>query len=340
MKAALLVRTGEAKRAFEYRDIPDPFPGAGQVRVAVEFSGLNFADVLARLGLYRDLPPLPVVLGYEVVGRIDRIGPGVERLREGMRVVGMTRFGGYAALALCEEHASVQIPDDYDGVAATALATQYVTAWYAAEELVHLFEGDQVLIQSASGGMGNALVQIARRDGCRVIGATSSAHKLEELRRRGVDVPLLVTPENYEREVRGVLRGGGLDVIFDPIGGPFFRQGLRLLRGGGRIVCLGVSDMAVRRPNLLRSLRSLLALGFVHPAMLMLHSKAVLGVNMLRVGEDRPDVIARCLNQVVARAIAGEFRPVVGATYPVDRLDEAHEALASKQTSGKTALRW
>ena len=339
MKAAVLVANGPARRAFEIREKPDPVPTRGQVRIRVEMFGLNFADVHARLGLYSSLPPLPVVLGYDVVGRIDAVGPGVNRFAPGTRVVAMTLFGGYATSAVAIEEAVHAIPDDFDGAAALALATQYVTAWHVAEELVRLFPGDHVLIHSAAGGVGTALVQIARGHRCVIYGLTTSPTKLDTLRASGVDHPLCVTRENFEQVVHRACPHG-LDVIFDPIGGRFVRKGFAMLRSGGRMVCLGVSDFTIGRKSWSWIVRSLLGLGLVHPALLMQKSKGIIGVNMLRTAEDRPGVIRRCLEEVVPRALTGEFKPVVGKVYGIDRLVEAHEALERKQTVGKVAIRW
>jgi NADPH2:quinone reductase len=340
MKAAVLVRRGDAARAFELQDLPDPIPGRGEIRINVEFSGLNFADVLVRLGLYRDAPPLPLVLGYDVVGRIDAVGPDCGTLNSGMRVVAMTRFGGYAARALSRCYGVVPVPEEYDGVKATALATQFTTAWFAAEEMVCLHEGDRVLIHSAGGGLGTALVQIAKRHGCTVFGTTGSPEKVAYLRSLGVDDPICTAETNFEEEYHRVAQGKPLDVIFDPLGGSFTRRGLRLLGSGGRIVCLGVMDMVSRKPNLLRSLRTVLSFGFPHPVMLMLQSKGIIGVNMLRIGDNRPDVIQRCLRECVTRGVAGELRPVVGGVFPAEEISNAHEALESRTTRGKLALRW
>src|SRR5262245_38932113 len=114
MRAAVLVRHGTPTEAFTLRELPTPEPGAGQIRIAVTAFGLNYADVMARLGLYQDAPPLPSVLGYEVVGHIDALGTGVSDLRPGQRVVALTRFGGYATHALTDARAVVPIPDTMD----------------------------------------------------------------------------------------------------------------------------------------------------------------------------------------------------------------------------------
>lgn len=340
MKAAVLIKTGPASTAFEFRDLPDPLPGDSEIRIAVEYSGVNFADIHARLGIYREAPPLPSVLGYEVVGRIDAVGRDCPEFQPGTRVVAMTRFGGYATKALSTRYGVSPIPEDFDGATATALATQFTTAWYAAEEMVRLHEGDRVLIHSAAGGVGIALVQIAKRHGCIVVGVTGSPSKLEFLKTHGVDVPLLFRDGSIVSAYRKAEGNVPLDVIFDPIGGSQVRTGMRLLGGGGRMVCLGVSGAVGPHAGTVRSLRNVLALGMLHPAYLMLHSKGIIGINMLEIGDRKPCAIRRCLDEVVTRAIAGELRPVVGKVYPASEIAKAHEALECRRTVGKIVLCW
>jgi NADPH2:quinone reductase len=340
MRAAVLVRTGPAAGAFEFRELPDPVPGEGQVRIAVEYSGLNFADVHARLGIYQEAPPLPSVLGYDVVGRIDAVGAGCTEFRPGMRVVAMTRFGGYATKALAVCYGVSPIPEDFDGATATALATQYSTAWYAAEEMVTLHEGDRVLIHSAAGGLGTALIQIAKRHSCTIVGVTGSPSKVEYLRKLGVDIPLVVRGRDIREAYREVGGGVQLDVIFDPIGGSQVRKEMRLLGTGGRLVCLGVSGAVGPHAGLLRSVRNVAGFGFLHPVMLMLRSVGVIGVNMLRIGDHHPRAIRRCLTEVVSRAVRGEFKPVVGKVYDAADVAQAHEDLENRKTVGKLVLRW
>ncbi len=340
MKAAVLVKPGPASAAFEFRELADPLPSEGQIRISVEYSGLNFADVHARRGIYRDAPRLPSVLGYEVVGRIDAVGLGCEEFQPGTRVVAMTRFGGYATKALATRFGVQPIPEDFDGAAATALATQYTTAWYAAEEMVNLHEGDRVLIHSAAGGVGTALVQIAKRHGCTVVGVTRSPFKLDILKTHGVDFPLLLGRETLVSAYRRVGGDSPLDVIFDPVGGSQVREGMHLLGTGGRMVCLGVSGAIGPHAGVLRSLWNIAELGLLHPALLMLHSRGVIGVNMLRIGDDQPRIIRRCLREVVTRAMTGEFKPVIGRVYPALEIAKAHDDLEFRMTVGKVALRW
>lgn len=342
MKAAVLVRHGAPHEAFEVRDLPDPEPGPGQVSIAVDTFGLNFADVAARRGRYRDAPPLPSVLGYEVVGRIDRLGPGVDTFEPGARVTALTRFGGYAEKALTDARAVAVIPDSMDDGFAAALPTQGCTAYFAAEEMVRLHPGDHVLVQAAAGGVGTLLVQLAKRRGCVVYGTAGSDKKLELLRELGVDVPINYRRDDFVDAVRARRGSEGLDVIFDSLGGAAVRRGLGLLAAGGRMVCFGAASHGDDRfgPQFLKDLRFAASFGFPHPIPLLMNSKSILGINMLRVADQRPLVLKRCLDEVVRLALEGTLRPVPGGTYSVDRLAEAHALLEGRGSIGKLAVQW
>jgi NADPH:quinone reductase-like Zn-dependent oxidoreductase len=340
MQAMFLVRTGDAAQAFERREVPTPEPGPGQVRIAVEGFGLNYADVSARHGLYRDAPPMPSVLGYEVVGRIDALGAGLDSFAIGQRVAALTRFGGYATHALTDARAVVTIPDDLDVGVAAALPTQGSTAYYMAEEMVRLQPGDHVLVHAAAGGVGTLLVQLCKRRGCTVYGTAGSAGKLALLRELGVDHPINYRDVEFGAEIERLRGTGGLDVIFDSIGGTTTRKGMRLLATGGRMVCFGAADHTPGPLQPLRSLRFLLSFGLPHPVMFMLRSRGFIGVNMLRVGDDRPLVLQRCLRAVADLVLSGELRAIVGGRFPVDQLGAAHALLEGRGSTGKIVVTW
>jgi len=340
MKSIYLVQYGDSKTAFEMREEKDPLPAESEVLIEVEASGLNFADVLARWGLYPDAPKMPCVLGYEVVGRVIAVGNGVEKMSAGDRVLAFTRFGGYASKVAANAMAVVKISEEMPAGVVAALATQYCTAWFAAEEMVRLFPGDHVLIQAAAGGVGTALVQIAKRRGCVVFGTAGSPAKLDYLREIGVDHPINYRQKDFAREVRSIRGNRGLDVVFDSIGGKTFRQGYNLLASGGRIVTFGVAGMTGSRWNFLHILRTVLGFGFFHGLQLLSNSKSVLGVNMLRIADDRPDVLERCMRTVVDLTEKGELSPKVGGEYPTDQVADAHAFLEIRKSTGKVILRW
>ena len=340
MKAVVLVRWGKADEAFEIRDLPTPEPGPGQVRVAVEAFGLNYADVSARQGTYQDAPPLPCVIGYEVVGRIEALGANVSGPAVGTRVTGFTRFGGYATHAVTDARAVASIPDAMDVGVAAALPTQYGTAYHCAEAMVRLHPGDHVLVHAAAGGVGTALVQLCKRRGCVVYGTAGAEDKLTYLRGLGVDHPINYRSTDFADAVRQVRGSDGLDVIFDSLGGAAVRKGLQLLAAGGRIVCLGAASRVTGRPQILHDIPFALSFGLPHPIGLMIHSKSIIGVNMLHVADQRPQALQRCLEAVVRLALNGEVQPTVGGRFSVDAIAKAHAFLEGRGSIGKVVVTW
>ncbi len=340
MKAWMLTRHGTAKAAFELRELATPKPAPGQIRIAVEAFGLNYADVSARQGTYLEAPPLPAVIGYEVVGRIDALGEGVVDSTLGRRVAALTRFGGYATQVVTDARAAIEIPDEMDVGVAVALPTQGCTAYFCAEELVRLHPGDHVLVQAAAGGVGSLLVQLCKRRGAVVYGTAGSDEKLELLRSLGVDHAIAYRRRDFAEVVRELRGGAGLDVIFDSLGGSAVRKGLALLGAGGRIVCFGGAERGVGSPQMLHDLRFAAAFGFIHPIGLLTSSRSLLGVNMLRIADERPDVLARCLREIAKLVVGGEIRPIVGGRFAATELGQAHEWLESRASTGKIVVSW
>ena len=217
MKGATLVRKGDALKAFEIREHKEPVLREIDVLIEVEAFGLNFADVMARNGLYKAAPPMPSLLGYDVVGKVVKSGSDQGSYLIGKRVVAMTRFGGYAELAATDHRACAVIPEDMDPAKAAALATQYCTAYHAAYECVSLFEGDKVLIHAAAGGVGTALTQLAKLKGCEVFGITSSDKKVDYLKSNGVDHPIVLSKGDYVDQIRAIA-GNDIMVAFNSVG--------------------------------------------------------------------------------------------------------------------------
>ena len=338
MKAAVLVKNAEAHNSFEIREVDQPKAAAGQVLIKVEAFGLNFADIMARQGNYQDCPPLPAVIGYDVVGEVVEIGAGVDNVILGDRVTAMTRFGGYAEYALTDFRACAKIAKDYPVGKATALTTQYCTAYYCFKEMLNLYEGDKVLIHAAAGGVGTALVQLAKHAGCEIFGTAGSDEKLAYLKELGVDHPINYRAQDFEVEVRKIVGDQGLDAVFDPIGGKSVKKGLKLLGSGGRIVLFGASDMT--GANIFGKIGTGLGFGFYHPVEFMLTSKGMIGVNMLRIADDRPMVLKRCLENVVKLIAEGVLNPTEAKVFSIDEIGEAHAFLEGRQSIGKVSVSW
>jgi NADPH:quinone reductase-like Zn-dependent oxidoreductase len=340
MKAVFLTKYGNAKDVFEIRESPVPEPKDTEVLVKVETFGLNFADVIARRGMYGEAPENPCILGYEVVGHVEKTGNKVRKIKKGQKVVALTRFGGYAEYALSDEMACVEIDENFDNATATCLATQYATAYYAAHLLGNLQENDKILIHAAAGGVGIALTQLAKLRKCQVFGTVSSKEKMDFIMENGVDFPINYLTHSFESEVKNTLESSGLDVVFDPIGGKNFKKSKSLLSKGGRIITYGASDQLNGKKGFFNNMRLLFGFGFLHPVFLIVNSQSVLGVNLLRVADSRPDLIQKSMQEVVSMAKNKLVKPYVGGRYSVDQIAQAHELLENRKSIGKIAVNW
>ncbi|NQV54128.1 MAG: zinc-binding dehydrogenase [Flavobacteriales bacterium] len=340
MKAIVLIKDGTAGEAFEFQTLEIPRPKEGEVQIKVSHFGLNYADIMARRGLYNDRPALPCVLGYEVVGEITAVGDNVHNLAVGDSVVGFTQFGGYAEYAIAEVQGVVRIDSAIDKAAATALATQYCTAWFAACHMINLKKGDRVLIHAAAGGVGTALVQIAKWKGCEVFGTASKPEKLEYLKRLGVDHAINYATHDFVTEVERICGNARIDVAFDPIGGSNFKKSMKLLGAGGRIVPFGASEWSASKGGLIDKIKLAFGFGFLHPVPMMMNSKAVIGVNMLRIGQHKSAYLNACINEVYDHFQQGILKPSVDSIFDAADIAKAHERLEGRGSIGKVVVKW
>ncbi len=342
MEAFYLIKNGKAEEAFELRSTEISKPTDFEIVIDTEAFGLNFADVMARLGYYKACPPLPAVIGYDVVGRVIETGDKVERIKVGDRVTALTRFGGYSKRVVTSSFGAVVIPEDTDVTEALALATQYATAYYASEIAMQMHEGEHVLIQAAAGGVGTALVQLAKRRGCIVYGTAGSDEKIEYLKKIGVDFPInynKIDFYDYIREKRGLK---SMDVIFDSIGGDYVKKATRLLAPCGRLAIYGAAQIAGNssKKNMLRALKTLWGFGKYSPTQFFGENQSLIGVNMLQLGDYKPQILKKCMREVVELYKNGEIKPTVGKVFKADELVEAHKYLQERKSVGKTAVVW
>lgn len=335
MKAWVLIGHGDPERCLRLEERPQPVPGPSQVLIRSEGFGLNHADTMAVRGLYRDAPPIPSVLGYETVGRIAGAGTDAPPHLMGKRVTAITRFGGYAEYAVTDYRACTVIPDDLPLGEAAALATQGITAWYAARMLCPLREGERVLVHSAAGGVGHLIVQLAVNTGCEVIGVAGGQEKCEWVRSLGASHAIDRRRGDYATQMREILGSERIDASLNAVGGSSFRKDMRLLGTGGRMVLYGGAERSGSS-----TLGFVWRMGLVLPIFLMMRSQSILGINMLHLGDRRPDIIARCLQEVSDARARGVLRPRVHATCSAERLPIALRELADGRTTGKVALRW
>ena len=336
MRQVVIVRHG-APEVLQSREAADPVPGAGEIRIAVRAAGVNFADVLARLGLYPDAPKPPVVVGYEVSGVVDAIGPGVATHRTGDRVVALTRFGGYADRAIVPADLAFAIPGQLDHASAAAIPVNYLTAHIALRRMANLAAGETVLVHGAGGGVGIAATQIAKLRGATVLG-TASASKHEAIRAIGVDHAIDYRRGDVVGDVRRLTNGRGVDVVLDPIGGRSFADSYRLLAPLGRLIIYGVSSMAGgERRSLLRALTVLVQMPRFKPLSLMNRNRGVFGLNVGHLWDERAR-LADAMRQVLDDVAAARLRPIVARTFPLERADDAHRFMQSRSNIGKVVL--
>jgi len=336
MKAQMLINKGSADKAFQLVELKEPEVKTGELKISCEGFGLNYADVMARNGLYREAPPIPFVPGYEVVGVVSE-GP---KEWIGKRVIAFTRFGGYAQRVVTPIAAAVVIPESLPIGEALALATQYVTAYHAAIEMVNLFPGDRVLIHAAAGGVGIALTQLAKWKQCEVYGTASQARKLEFLKQNGVDHPINYRSNDYKAAILEKLNGERLDVAFNSIGGSTFKKDRELVGSAGRQVLYGGAERSGKRLGILSTLSFVQKMGLTLPIGLMMRSKGIIGVNMLKIADNKPHVLSRCMSNVVDLYQKGLLKPVVDQVYSVEDIAKAHSSLENRGTIGKVAVSW
>ena len=338
MKQVRIPRTG-APEVMEIRETADPRPGPGAVRLRVDACGVNFADVMIRLGLYPDAPDLPLVPGYEAAGVIDAVGEGVDPARVGERAVGFCTGGGYADVLVLPERDAFALPDGVSTTIAAALPVNYVTAYQMLEVMAPPAEEETVLIHGAAGGVGLAAVQLARRRGARVLGSASPAkHAL--LRAWGVDACLDSRASRFAADVRAITGGRGVDVVLEPRHGRWIRESYAALAPAGRLVLFGFSDAARSiRGGRLDALRTLFGVPWltVNPIRLMNDNKAVMGVNLGRMWRER-DRVAAWLRRLLDWAADGTVAPRVDRIYPLADAARAHRRLQTRRNVGKVLL--
>jgi NADPH:quinone reductase-like Zn-dependent oxidoreductase len=356
MKAAVVRKYGPPEN-FELRDWPEPAPKPGECLVRVRAVGVNFADLMQRMGVYPGTPKAPFIPGFEVAGTVEQapsepsakpekrsrgLGTKFENradkaLRPGDRVVAMTRFNAYAELAACEAEGVFAIPETLSFEEAAAIPVNYLTAYHSMFEMGNLREGDRVLIHGAAGGVGVAAVQLARARGLETFG-TAGPSKQEFLRTLGVDHPIDYSREDFEETVRRAAPQG-IEMVLDPIGGKSWRKSLRCLGAMGRLVVFGFSAAAgpSGKRSLPRAAKAFAQMPRISPLKLMESNQAVIGVHMGRM-EGREGVMRREMIEILDLYRAGAIHPVVGKTFPLAEAAAAHRYIHDRKNVGKVVL--
>lgn len=305
-------------------DAPSPACGPGQVRIGVKAAGVNFPDMLMVEGKYQVRPPLPFIPGLEAAGVVLECGAGVTTVKPGQKVFAFLRHaGGFASEVVVREEVAVPFPDEMDFATAAAFPIAYGTSHFALEHRGRLKPGETLLVLGATGGVGLTAVECGKLMGARVIAAASSAEKLAIAKQYGADEVVDYTKENLRDRVRELTGGNGVDVVFDPVGGDAFDSAVRCIGWEGRILVVGFASGRPASP----------------PANLILVKNfsvtgVVWGEHSFRYPREEAARFARLLKHWQD----GHLKPRVWKTFPLERANDAFEAMRNRQVVGKMVL--
>jgi NADPH:quinone reductase-like Zn-dependent oxidoreductase len=341
MRAVVITKHGPPE-VLQVQERPDPVAGPGEIRIAVKAAGINFADLLARTGMYPDAPKTPCVVGYEVAGVVDSIGEGVTEYQLGDRVIGGTKFGGYSELVVSKVGDTLPLADGLSFEQGAAIPVNYGTAYAGLVLMGGLRAGDRVLIHAAAGGVGISATQIAKSIGAEVYG-TASPSKHDAIRGFGVDHAIDYRNEDFAEVVMRLTKDEGVDVAFDAIGPSSFKKDYAVLRPGGRLICYGLSEVQTGEkrnlPGLLKSVAKMTTatMPWWKSLMILNENKGVFGLNMLWWWEREGD-LSRLMEPLAAGFESGAYNPVVAASFPFDKAADAHRFIHERKNVGKVVL--
>lgn len=333
MRRYLVHRHG-GPEVLRLTDGDEPQPATGQVRVATRAIGINFADLVQRAGHYPREPPMPFTPGMEASGVVDAVGPGAPAELVGRRVMAVPIYGGHAEKFCLPASHVMELPDWASFEEGAAFPVMYLTAWYALHELGRAREGERVVVTAAAGGVGTAILQLARHAGLRVLAVVGSPDKAGLARELGAD-----RVASYETCAAEAARAWKkVDLVVDAVGGTVFRPLWRLLDLSGRYVLYGFAEVGTARGiSYLRAARGLLAMGLMRPYSLVTANLTLTGFN-LSVVPDQVPLLRESADRLIALWRDRAIRPVLGEQFPFERLPDAHRLLASRRSTGRVIV--
>jgi NADPH:quinone reductase-like Zn-dependent oxidoreductase len=313
---------------------PEPEPKSGEVRVAARAIGINFADLIQRAGHYPRQPPMPFTPGMEAAGVIDAVGDGVPPEMIGRRVMAVPIYGSHAEKFCLRAEYAMDLPDWAGFAEGAAFPVMALTAWYALHELGRARSGERVVVTAAGGGVGTAILQLARLAGMRSMAVVGSPDKHELVRSLGAEV--VTSYERCSGDVRRIW--GRADLVVDAVGGTLFRPLWRLLDGSGRYILYGFAEAGSPRGiSYLRGARGLLAMGLLRPYSMVTANLTLAGFNLSVVPNQVP-LLRDNAGRLLELWREGSIRPILGERFPFDRLPDAHRLLASRRSTGRIVV--
>lgn len=313
--------------ALQWKELPTPAPGPGEVLIAIEAASLNFPDLLIVQNKYQMKPALPFVPGSEYAGVVQAVGDGVKHLRVGQKVACLSGTGGFGTHTLAPAALCMPLPDGFPAVDAAAFIMIYATSWHALMDRAALKAGETVLVLGAAGGVGTAAIQLVKAAGARVIAAASSDDKCALCRELGADETInysVHAPEGSLREEIKRLTGGkGPDVVYDPVGGAFAEPAFRSIAWRGRYLVVGFASGPI--PSLPLNLA-------------LLKGASIVGVFWGDFAKREPQANAAMMQTLAGLYAAGRIKPVIDRTLPMSELPEAYAVMGSRSVRGKLVL--
>lgn len=336
MQQVIITRHG-GPEVLHVRETAEPQLKSGDVLIDVKYSGINFADLLMRMGLYPSAPKPPFTPGYEVSGVITKVGSTENDELLGKSVAALTKFGGYSSKVVVKKDRLIALPDGIDMAQAAAMPVVYLTSYVMLSLQAHLQKDEWVLIHNIGGGVGLAAVELSRMIGANIIG-TASVGKHDRLREKGIHHLIDYNTEDFVARVKEITEGKGVDVIIDPIGGENLKKSYKALGSFGRLVVFGFSKaVSGPRRKVLHLLKEYIKTPKFSPIQLMGHNKGVFGCHLGMV-MDRQELLQECMQKLMSYFQSGDINPHVDRVFPLNRVTDAHQYIMDRRNFGKVLL--
>lgn len=337
MKAAVIVRFGPPN-VLRIEEVPDPILNDGMVRVRVRAIGLNFADIMARLGVYPGIPDPPFVPGIEFAGEVIESADGVRGMKIGTRVMGFSRQGAYAEQVCVPASWVRKVPPRMSWADAAAFTVTSLTAYHGMKTLGQIRKGETMLLHAAAGGVGTAALQLAKNWGVITIATASTPEKLEVAKNLGAAHLINYQRENLRQRVREITKGRGVDVVMDSVGGRVLRASWKLLAPMGRYVLYGFASVtAKRRLGRWRLIREVISTPLLVPTLMTTRNVSFAGFNLYFLA-DKSEYLHGAVKELLGLFKERKLIPIIGRVFSFEKVVEAHSWLQSRQSVGKIVL--
>ncbi len=322
MRAVLCKELGLPEKLV-VEEVPSPTAGKGQVVLSVKACGVNFPDTLIIQGKYQFKPELPFSPGGEVAGVVKEVGEGVTSVKPGDRVIASSTWGGFAEELVVEADRTIPMPEAMDFVPASAFVLTYGTSYHALKDRGQLQAGETLLVLGASGGVGISAIQIGKMMGARVIAAASTSQKLQVCKDNGADEVINYAEEDLRARIKALTSGKGVDVIYDPVGGPYSELALRDMAWNGRFLVVGFAAGEIPKVPL---------------NLTLLKGCSIVGVFWGAFTRKELENNKRNNEELLQFFVEGKVKPHIYATYPLEEAARALNDVMHKRVSGKAVL--